>query len=64
MENRNGYYRGLLETDGFRRAFVVFAKSDEHASEKALKNAPEGLEDAIISELEGPYFEYNLYKPD
>ncbi len=61
MGQASGYYKGLLETKNFRRPFIVFASSNEHATEKALNDAPHGVKDAIVSQLEGPYHGYKLY---
>ncbi len=55
MENKNGYYKGLLELDGFKTPFIVYASSNKHAAEKVLENGLFGLEEAVISQLEGPY---------
>lgn len=51
MSKDTGYYRGILEHDGLKTTFIVFALSDKQAASKALNK----LEGAKVSELEGPY---------
>ncbi len=55
MDNKNGYYKGLLELNGFRTPFIVYASSDAHAAEKVMENEICGLQEVTISHLEGPY---------
>jgi|GEM_PF-4778198 len=51
----NGYYRGCLETNGFKTPFIVYASSTEHAIDKALKGVGPRLENTTIQEVKGPY---------
>lgn len=55
MSNSPGYYKGCIELNGFKTPFIVFASSNDHAVQKALKDVGVYLPGAVVHEIEGPY---------